>query len=46
MPRIVSSTCSAYALEFRGAGGRLSYLAVENSAATYACSLADALVVR
>jgi hypothetical protein len=36
MPTIVASTSSAYALDFRGAGGRLSYLAVEDTAATFA----------
>jgi hypothetical protein len=36
MPTIVASTPSAYALEFRGAGGRLSYLAVEDTAPTFA----------
>jgi hypothetical protein len=36
MPTIVAATSAAYALEFRAAGGRLSYLAVEDTAATFA----------
>ena len=36
MPTIASSTSLDYALDLRGAGGRLSYLAVEDTAPTFA----------
>jgi hypothetical protein len=36
MPTIITSTASAWAFEFRAAGGRLSYLAVEETAPAFA----------
>jgi hypothetical protein len=36
MPTIVASTASVWAFEFRGSGGRLSYLAVEETAPAFA----------